>query len=107
MLLFFCLLLFAACDDYVLCTHWRICFTKNTRTRTYIQFSKQPTIQMTKMLAIVTFVFLISVNVPYITMVYAMINTPTNEPEMSVVLGLSTVVFINTFFNPFLYVALK
>jgi len=56
---------------------------------------------MTKLLAIVTFVFLISVNIPYITMVYAMINTPTN------VLGLSTVVFINTFFNPFLYVALR
>ena len=62
---------------------------------------------MTKMLAIVTFIFLISVNIPYITMVYAMITTPTNEPEMSVVLGLSTVVFINTFFNPFLYVALR
>ena len=62
---------------------------------------------MTKMLAIVTFVFLISVNVPYITMVFFMAKAPTTEPEMIVVLGLSTVVFINTFFNPFLYVELR
>ena len=69
--------------------------------------SYRNTIQMTKMLATVTFVFLISANVPYITMVFFMAKAPTTEPEMSIVLGLITGFFINTFFNPFLYVALS
>ena len=71
------------------------------------QKSYRDTIQMTKMLAIVAFVFLISVNVPYITQVYAMANTPTTEPEKSFVVGLNTIYCVNTFFNPFLYMGLS
>ena len=72
-------------------------------------FSKsyKTTVQTTKMLAILTSVFLFSANTPYIVGVYISIHKPTTEPTMSVMLALGLTFFINNFFNPFLYMGMS
>jgi len=72
-------------------------------------FSKsyQTTVQTTKMLAIVTTVFLFSSNTPYIVGVVFTVNHPVDEPSMSILLVFSITFFLNTFSNPFLYMVMS
>ena len=69
--------------------------------------SYKNTLQTTKMLAIVTLVFLFSSNTPYIVGVVFAMNQPDDEPSMSVLTVLSIIFFFNTFFNPLLYMAMS
>lgn len=69
--------------------------------------SYRNTIQTTKMLTILTVVFLFSANVPYISGIYFTTNEPSEEPLMSILMFPSLLFFINNFFNPFLYMAMS
>lgn len=72
-------------------------------------FSKsyQSTIQTTKMLAIVTIIFMFSANVPYISGVMFSSRRPSTEPAMSILISLALAFFINNFCNPFLYMSMS
>ena len=63
----------------------------------------QSTIQMTKMLAVVTIIFLLSADIPYITGFSIMIVNPNKEPVRSLIFFLSISFVVNNFINPFLY----
>ena len=63
----------------------------------------QSTIQMTKMLAFVTIIFLLSADIPYIAGFSIMIEHPQDEPALSLVFLLSISFVVNNFINPFLY----
>ena len=69
--------------------------------------SHRTTIQTTKMLAMVTLVFLFSANVPYAIGILFSSNRPTTEPMMSIMIILAIMFFINNFINPFLYMAMS
>lgn len=81
--------------------------TKRYEASTSFSKSHRNTIQTTKILAIVTIVFLFSANVPYITGVLFSSKEPETEPEMSIMLFLAITFFINNFINPFLYMAMS
>lgn len=72
-------------------------------------FSKsyRNTIQTTKMLAVVTCVFLFSANTPYITGLAMVIEVPTEDPALSLACVLTMTFFVNNFFNPFLYMGMS
>ena len=63
----------------------------------------QSTILMTKMLAFVTIIFLLSADIPYITGFSIMIVNPNKEPVRSLIFFLSISFVVNNFINPFLY----
>lgn len=65
--------------------------------------SCENTIKTTKMLAIVTTVFLFSANVPYVTNSIIAKNMSNKEPHMTIMFVLSTGFVINNFFNPIIY----
>lgn len=65
-------------------------------------------IQTTKMLAVVTIVFLISANAPYfVGFVVSFTVQPTREPWLSIVFVLSVMFVVNNFSNPFLYMGMS
>lgn len=65
------------------------------------------TIHTTKMLAIVTVVFMFSSNAPYIAGFLMSLNKPDKEPEMSLTVLFGITFYFNTFFNPFLYLLMS
>lgn len=65
------------------------------------------TIQTTKMLSIVTVVFLFSANAPYFSALIQTFSPASDEPWMSIQLIFSTMFLVNTFFNPFLYMGMS
>jgi len=69
--------------------------------------SQKTTFQTTKMLAIVTTVFLFSANTPYIIGVVITVKQPVQEPSMSILLVLALTFFFNNFFNPLLYMLMS
>lgn len=69
--------------------------------------SYRKTIQITKMLAIVTSVFFISANVPFLLGILATVLPVKGEPLISIVFCLGNSVFINKFFNPILYLCIS
>lgn len=69
--------------------------------------SYKSTVHTTKMLAIVTGVFLFSSNVPYIAGLMMSIKKPDTEPEMSLTVIFGITFFFNTFFNPILYLGMS
>ena len=69
--------------------------------------SYKNTIQTTKMLAIVTVVFLFSANAPYVIGIMFTVAEPTKEPQMSIFVFFGISFFLNNFFNPFLYMAMS
>lgn len=69
--------------------------------------SNRNMIQTTKMLAIMTIVFLFSANSPYISGFIVTFTTPSGEPWMSLLFMLSGMFVVNNFFNPFLYMAMS
>lgn len=70
--------------------------------------SYKNTIQTTKMLAIITVVFFLSSNVPYGLGIFIAINSPPKtEPEKGTVYFLTTISFVNNFFNPILYMIMS
>ena len=80
-----------------------------TKSKTNDSFAKsyKSTIQKTKMLAIVTVVFLISANAPYITTFTLMLNPVTEEPAISLIFLLTMLFCVNNFFNPYLYLVMS
>lgn len=82
---------------------------KKMREMSSATFAKsyRNTVHTTKMLAIVTVVFLFSANVPHVVVIALTINEPTKEPEMSVTIFLGLTFFINNFFNPILYMGMN
>lgn len=74
---------------------------------TSLSKSYKNTVQTTKMLAILTAVFLFSANVPYISGIYFTTYEPEDEPLMSIMMFLGLSFFINNFFNPFLYMGMS
>lgn len=69
--------------------------------------SYKNSIQTTKMLAVVTVVFLFSANAPYVTGFIVSVTPPTQEPWMSVVFVFSAMFVVNNFVNPFLYMLMS
>ena len=69
--------------------------------------SYKNTIQMTKMLAIVTLVFLMSANLPYIAGFISNFYPIISEPLQSIVFMLTMLFMVNNFFNPYLYLGMS
>lgn len=76
--------------------------SSNSVTKNY-----RNTIQTTKMLAIVTAVFLFTGNAPYVSGVIFTTHEPSEEPIMTIMIVVGLSVFINNFFNPYLYMAMS
>lgn len=69
--------------------------------------SNKNTIKTTKMLAVVTTVFLFSANVPGIASTIHATNMSNKEPYMTITFVLGTAFVINMFFNPIIYLAMS
>lgn len=80
--------------------------TKYTKSTSFSK-SHRGTIKLTKMLAIVTVVFLFSANFPYIVGVTFTSKRPDTEPIMSIMFSVTGSSVINNFINPFLYLAMS
>ena len=80
-----------------------------TASKTNDNFAKsyKNTIQMTKVLAIVTFVFLMSANIPYVTAFVAMFHRRLAEPFQTITFMLTMLFMVNNFFNPYLYLGMS
>ena len=80
-----------------------------TASKTNDSFAKsyKNTIQMTKMLAIVTIVFLLSANTPYISSFIHMVHPNNEEPFQSITFMLTMLFMVNNFFNPYLYLGMS
>jgi len=80
-----------------------------TASKTNDSFAKRykSTIQMTKMLAIVTTVFLLSANIPYISSFITTVQLMHDEPAVSIMFMLSMGFMLNNFFNPYLYLGMS
>lgn len=65
--------------------------------------SYRNTIQTTKMLAIVTIVFVISALTPYLKSVFISLDFAQRDPVRGIIFLLSRAFLINSFFNPLLY----
>lgn len=68
--------------------------------------SYKNTVQTTKMLAIVTIVFLLSANVPVVATSIHASNMSSKEPFMTISVVLATTFVVNNFLNPIIYFAM-